>query len=272
MITNNAARGRAYVFTSYALEFKPETIQCQYLIYQTEECPTTKKRHNQGFIYFKNPILLTNVIKKLNKAHIEPCIDIQASIKYCSKEETRIEGPFEFGERPAQGKRSDLDSLVEDMKSGKSLIELDEIHRPTIARHLKYYDRLNKILNKPKDFLKPEVYFFWGDTGTGKTRAAIEMLGDKNYYTKNGCGKWWEGYDGEKYLLIDEFKDNLDRDQMLGLLGGWGTRLEYKGGSCYCQPELVIFTSNHDPNKLYKGDPGWLRRLTHIKKFDANSM
>jgi len=42
-------------------------------------------------------------MKKLNdKAHWEPCKSMGASIKYCMKEETRMEGPWEFGEAPVQ--------------------------------------------------------------------------------------------------------------------------------------------------------------------------
>lgn len=35
-------------------------------------------------------------------AHWEEAKDVQASAEYCQKEDTRVEGPWEFGVRPAR--------------------------------------------------------------------------------------------------------------------------------------------------------------------------
>lgn len=44
-------------------------------------------------------------IKKLiPRAHIEPCKNMFKSINYCKKEDTRIDGPIEFGVPPEKGK------------------------------------------------------------------------------------------------------------------------------------------------------------------------
>lgn len=53
--------------------------------------------HIQGLIYNKNPMSFESLKKKLVRAHIEKCRDMEASIKYCSKEDSRIEGPFVKG-------------------------------------------------------------------------------------------------------------------------------------------------------------------------------
>lgn len=31
-------------------------------------------------------------------AHVEPCFDVRASRKYCTKEDTRIDTPFTYGD------------------------------------------------------------------------------------------------------------------------------------------------------------------------------
>ena len=49
------------------------------------------------------------------------------NIKYCSKEDTRIDGPWEFGDREThQGTRTDLNAVAEDVKAGKSLEDIAE--------------------------------------------------------------------------------------------------------------------------------------------------
>ena len=42
----------------------------------------------------------------------------------------------------------------------------------------------------------PEVWVFWGATGTGKSRRAFETWPDA--YRKMTNDKWWDGYHGER--------------------------------------------------------------------------
>lgn len=61
----------------------------QYIIYGKEICPTTKKKHLQGYCYFKNAKSMSAVKKifKDNAIHLEPAKgSVAQNIKYCSKE------------------------------------------------------------------------------------------------------------------------------------------------------------------------------------------
>lgn len=54
--------------------------------------------------------------------HVELAKGDEASnVAYCSKQETRVLGPFSFGEAAAPGKRSDLAAVRELVKSGKGM-------------------------------------------------------------------------------------------------------------------------------------------------------
>lgn len=90
-------------------------------IAQLEQCPDTRRLHIQGMCAWNSNQTLTAVKKVHSTAHWEVCIDFQASIEYCSKYDTRIEGtePFEWGARPIkrQGKRTDLHEAVDTMKN-----------------------------------------------------------------------------------------------------------------------------------------------------------
>lgn len=50
--------------------------------------------HLQGLLYYNNAISFNSLKKKLPTTHIEKCKDLKASVKYCSKSDTRISGPF----------------------------------------------------------------------------------------------------------------------------------------------------------------------------------
>ncbi len=56
-----------------------------------EEIGKNKTAHLQGVVEFENQVDFSRLKKFNDKAHWSKCRDIKASIKYCSKEETRID-------------------------------------------------------------------------------------------------------------------------------------------------------------------------------------
>lgn len=92
--------------------------------------------------------------------------------------------------------------------------------------------QLYKLLkDKPKE-RNVECIWYWGETGTGKTRTAVDKLGGvENLYMK-ASNKWWDGYQGEDNVLLDE----LDGASWIAnFIKRWSDRypclLEYKGGT-----------------------------------------
>ena len=64
---------------------------------------------------------------------------------------------------------------------------------------------------------------------------------------------WWDGYMGEKTLIIDDFDGWISHNRMLGLLDGYQCRLAIKGGFTYARWTKVIITSNKRPESWYDG-------------------
>lgn len=65
----------------------------KWILWQLEECPTTKRRHMQGVFELKSRKYLSwlkNINAVWNSMHLEMTRDLQASIEYCTKEESRI--------------------------------------------------------------------------------------------------------------------------------------------------------------------------------------
>ncbi len=95
------SRFRNWCFTDFG-KVKPEEWfnmeEVVYMVYQKEKCDKTDKLHYQGFVRFKNARTFSAVKKKHPEGvHWESSRNMGASINYCKKEETRVEGPFEFG-------------------------------------------------------------------------------------------------------------------------------------------------------------------------------
>lgn len=259
------SKHRAYAFTSFEMEeliFGGKSPKFEYLIIGFEECPTTKRKHIQGYIYFKNPRSFNSVKRLLGKAHVEAAKGTpQENRKYCAKG-----GLFkEFGKIPEQGKRNDILALRNAIIEGKTDYEIivDDGLCETYARYIKFADRCRETVQKEqaKTFRKLEVIVLYGPAGTGKTRYVYEN--ERDVYTLTQAQKevWFDGYCGEKVLIIDDFYGWIKWAFMLKLLDGHPCRLNKKGGGGYALWEKVYVTSNKPPWEWYKkGYPDELKR------------
>jgi len=77
---------------------------------------------------------------------------------------------------------------------------------------------------------------------------------------------WWDGYQGQKILLIDDFYGTIKYGKLLNILDIYPLRLPTKGGHTYANWEKIYITSNDKPDKWYqKGlTPALERRLNTI--------
>ena len=93
--------------------------------------------------------------------------------------------------------------------------------------------------------------WYYGTTGCGKTFAATTEYPDS--YRKCANNKWWDGYQDETSVLIDD----LDKSHhYMGFhLKIWADRYSFiaetKGSSRYVRPEKIIVTSNWHPNEIW---------------------
>lgn len=82
-----------------------------------------------------------------------------------------------------------------------------------------------EALRRYEDGFKPEVLWFFGETGTGKTRSAKEMCDPKHTYVvarnRKGNTPWFNGYNPiiHENVIFDDFRwDWFDFDTLLRLL------------------------------------------------------
>jgi len=231
----------------------------KYLVYQWEKCPNTGKRHAQGYVVFKRSIKLRPAQRLI---HPEICMHMETpngtheqNRSYCTKEESRIEGPFEFGELPVsqQGKRTDLDDAISDFMNPKlPLTQVIKKHANAYVRYHKGFEKLRDRVDfeeVPK-FRKLEVTVLFGVAGCGKSRWAsnsesVFMLNKQNGST------WWNYYDGEDTLIIDDFYGWLPYAEMLKTIDGYKQPLGTKGSFTVARWTKVFITSNVHPREWY---------------------
>ena len=92
-----------------------------------------------------------------------------------------------------------------------------------------------------KKFRKVEVVVLSGSTGTGKTRKAME---EANYKITGNQLQWWDGYEGEKCICIDEYNNDIGITELLNILDGYELRLPIKGSFTYANWNKVYITTN----------------------------
>ena len=228
------------------------------------------RKHIQGYIYFDNPRSFNSVRLALGRSHVEAAKGTpEENRKYCAKG-----GDFkEFGVIPKQGKRNDIIALRDAILGGKTDYEIivsDDLCE-TYARYIKFADRCREAAQREqaKTFRKLEVIVLYGPAGTGKTRYVYDN--ERDVYTLTQAQKevWFDGYCGEKVLVIDDFYGWIKWAFMLKLLDGHPCRLNKKGGAGYALWNKVYVTSNKPPWEWYKkGYPDELkRRITNIVYF-----
>ena len=90
---------------------------------------------------------------------------------------------------------------------------------PVFAKYPKLYDNYLAIKNgNQQRHWKTEVVVYWGPPGTGKTRRAQFEAGKDAYWLRKPISRngalWWDGYEGQDVVVIDEFYGWIARDFM----------------------------------------------------------
>jgi len=254
------AKSRNYVFTlnNYTDEEieNISTLECRYICYG-KEVGESLTPHLQGFISFENKKVLPK--KLIPRAHFEAMKGTQAqAIAYCEKD-----GDFtERGDRPKtpqdigqdeKARWSDIRKLAE---AGDFVALAEKYPKESIL----YDKNLERVyLKRPKDLspLDHEVvphHWFYGAPGTGKSLGARNAEPDA--YIKNPNNRWWDGYDGQEAVIIDDF-DKYQVAQggdMKRWLDIYSFQAETKGSQTLIRPKRIIVTSNYHPSEIWE-DP-----------------
>lgn len=227
-------------------------------------------RHYQGFIQLKSPqriSLLKSFGPDWARGHYEITKGTPDQAReYSRKEESRLEGPYEIGTYTSQGKRTDLQSVVDQANEGKTLQEIAMDNPTTFVRFHRGIERFLQVTRTEKRTWKTQLYIFWGQAGTGKSRWA-HSLDEEPYFLRRGNGNsvWFDGYTGQSVVVLDDFYGWIPYDLLLRLTDRYSLTVDVKGGSVPFLAKYVVLTSNKPWTEWYDFankpmDPEALRR------------
>lgn len=266
---------RNFVFTcfdkdelSFAIaNHQPDIIK--YICYGIETCPTTGRIHYQGYLELKKSIRITGV-RKLFGPHCKTHFEYRKgtadeAINYCRKD-----GQFsEFGDRAKQGERTDIMKLKDKLDTPNiSLKQVADEHFTEFLKYTKGIMTYRTISTTSRDWpVNLEIHI--GPTNCGKSHYAKTTYPNAYWMIKpNGSSVYFDGYDGQDTIVLDEFYGWLPWDLLLRLCDKYPLKLNVKGGTVECLVKNVIITSNSHILKWYPNikdlDP-LIRRITLLK-------
>lgn len=252
-IQNARSRSWCYTLNNYtdAVLDHLSAVTSTYHCYGLESAPTTGTKHVQGYIHFENCKSFNSVKRILGSSpHLERAKGSAAdNRKYCSKD-----GDFhEFGTIPAQGRRNDLTRLKSELVGHNSLRGvLANDYNLQCVRYAEKWLTYNEL---PRS-LTPEqrdVTWIYGPTGTGKSRWAFDCTDTNDTYVACGTAQWWDGYDGQSCVILDDFRGSFCKFSiLLKILDLYAYRVQIKGGFRQLRASRFIITSSKLPHECYE--------------------
>lgn len=153
---------------------------------------------------------------------------------------------FELGRKPhRRNNKRDWEQCWELAKTGS----FDAIDKSVLVP---YYGAIRRIAadHATPPAITRKCYVYWGGTGLGKSRDAWDRAGLATY-GKDPRSKFWDGYRGQKHVVMDEFRGGIDVAHLLRWTDRYPCMVEIKGSSTPLMMETLWITSNLDPRKWY---------------------
>ena len=127
-------------------------------------------------------------------------------IKRKGPEWKMIGPPFNQEEVTGLTKRNKSELIIADVKKGLKMSQI-------VMKYPGCYNQICKLMRyrEPRSH-RTDVVYYWGPPGTGKTTTIMRILKtiyslypEVDYYCKlGGLDKWFDGYDNQKIVYIDD--------------------------------------------------------------------
>lgn len=243
--------------------FVLSTKNMRYVVWQLEETTT---KHIQCYIQFSKAVSRAFLKGEYDNGHFEIVkSNYEKNYAYCTKEKTRIEGPYEIGVASGRGKRNDLLEIQQKYKDGATKKDIQEEHFPTWVRNYKALEIYRLSLQPEREWVTI-VIVITGRTNIGKSWFVHDhaKLVQGHYYKQ--CNKdWFTHYAGESDVVLEEFNGSrFSYGYLLQLLDRYPFKVGTKGDEVNFIPKRIWITSNSNPWDWYQQDVSHLvRRITH---------
>lgn len=149
------------------------------------------------------------------------------------------------------GKRKDLEEVKTLLDSGASFSTIADEHFSAFIRYEKGF-RSYKLLKSVRRDWSMDLIIVVGPSGTGKSRYARTSYPGAYWKPK---GPWWDGYDGEETVVIDEMYGHcFPFSELLQLLDRYPYKVPVKGGTMEFVSKRIVMTSNQHPRDWYSSE------------------
>lgn len=207
--------------------------------------------HLQGYINLPKSRSAAAIKKIMPRAHIEKCKGNPAqNIEYCKKE-----GDYtEMGVEPItqqQANKNKAKRFIDLCKAGDFKTIEDEMPEKYTQQYRTMHQIATDNMQKPDDLETTCGIWIYGETGCGKTTEARTQYG--TYFSKP-CNKWWDGYQNEDCVVIEDMDPNHSKlaYHLKLWTDKWSFTAEVKGGTRSLRPKAVIITSQHTIEEVFK--------------------
>lgn len=186
----------------------------KYVCFQRERGEKEQTEHIQMFLIFSVAKRFSTIKKYFPRAHIEEVkgTNVQAR-DYCSKSETRVSGPYEFGQFAEERSRTDVKGFLELVKSGADTETLSILFPGQYLRDINKVEQIrqNALYEKYRKIMRDvDVTYIYGPPGSGKTSYIVNKYGLGNYYDVPIYDKSaFDKYAGEDVIVFDEFVSSI---------------------------------------------------------------
>lgn len=217
-----------------------------YISYGKEKAPSTGQEHLQGYVELLKPARRTELVKLIS-CFWEPAKGSGEQ----NRDYTQKEGDFyEVGTFKEQdpGKREQsrwLEARTQ-AEAGERVTDSQIV--------LQHYASIRALsrdhMRMPAELDAPCGVWIYGEAGAGKSRKARADY--PGAYLKP-CNKWWDGYQREKFVIIDDF------DPAHACLGHylkiWADRYpfpaEVKGSGIALRPSVICVTAQYSIDEIW---------------------
>lgn len=132
-----------------------------------------------------------------------------------------------------------------------------------MVRYHRSFDRYRTDTGRPRESA-PLATTYYGPSGIGKTHTARALARDlsldftgnpDSIYVKPESSKWWDGYEQQLVVIVDEMNGNRFTYSLLKqLVNNLPLLVEVKGGYVQFNSPFIIFTTNVHPSNWYQAD------------------
>lgn len=171
-------------------------------------------------------------------------------------------GQKEFGTPMNQGKRKDLDRIKDELLTVPNSSPSQYFETMGLDTIAKYKNAMKAVkiarLRKAERDFQTDAVWCWGPTGTGKTHWIMEQLKDvpkSNRLFHSYDGEWWDDYDGQEYVVLDDFRGGqYEYNALLHLLDKWPHSVRQRNvGLVPWVAKKVFISAPYPPEEAYPG-------------------